>query len=326
MMTKTIGCLLFGLLSLTGTLVAEVEWMTDFEAAMERAAQEEKDLLLDFTGTDWCSWCIRLRKEVFDQPEFQAYAAKHLVLVELDFPRKRELEPELAAQNRRLAEAMAVNGYPTVMLCDAQGRAYARTGYRPGGAGPYLEHLEELRKVRRQRDEAFARAATLEGVGKAGALVEALACMDPEMADLAYPDVVEEILRLDPEDVHGLARARRDARAREKEMEERTRLLREFFTGTIRPLVERKAFDELEPALSAFLAAHPDLPEVNRQVLIFNVGLARYRADGDHEAMAAVIDRLAREFPESNYAREGDGMKKRLRDDLTKRRPEGPEE
>ena len=310
----------------TAPLAAQVEWRTDFDAAMKEAAAENKDLLLDFTGTDWCVWCIRLGREVFQQPAFRDYAAKHLVLVEVDFPRRKKLEPELAAQNRRLAERMAVNGYPTVALCDAKGRIYARTGYRPGGAEPYLEHLEELRAIRRHRDEAFARAATLEGVEKAGALVKALACMDADLADLAYPDVVAEILRLDPGDVHGLAKARREAAAREQTMEERSRVLREFFTGTITPLIEGKEFDKLEPAVKAFLEGHPDLPDANRQVLVFNVGLARYRADGDHEAMGRVIDRLARDHPESDYARRGEEIKAELRKHLRGARPANPGE
>ncbi len=320
-MKKAIG---YGMLALgvaLGPLVAEVEWRTDFGAAKESAARENKDLLLDFTGTDWCAWCIRLKREVFEQPEFEAYAAKHLVLVELDFPRKRKLAPELTEQNRRLAEEMAVNGYPTVMLCDAEGRAYARTGYRPGGAEPYLEHLKELRTIRERRDEAFARAAELDGVEKAGELMKALACMDADLADLAYPEVVAEILRLDPEDVLGLAAARRVKREQEEAVAARAEVLKAFFTGTIRPMIERGAFADLDGALSEFLEKHPDLPEANRQVLIYNVGLARYRADGDHEAMGAVIDRLAREFPESSYAKRGDEMKRQLRKHLERTRP-----
>lgn len=320
MMKKTIGCLTFGLLSLTGPVVAGAKWLTDFEAAKALATQEEKDLLLDFTGTDWCAWCIRLKREVFDQPEFEAYAAKQLVLVELDFPRKRKLEPELTAQNRRLAEAMAVTSFPTVALCDAEGRLYAKTGYRPGGVEPYLEHLDELCEIRQRRDEAFERASQLEGVAKAGELMKGLLFMDPAFADISYAEVVAEILRIDPSDEHGLAKARREAGEEERLGTERAEMLRVFFTGTIRPLIENGEFGKLDPALSDFLADHPELPESNRQVLIFNVGLARYKADLDHEAMGAVIDRLARGFPDSDYARRGDEMKKGLREHLEKTR------
>lgn len=323
-MMKRIMAWVWGLALVAGPLMAEARWHTSFEEARKLAEREDRDLLLDFTGTDWCVWCIRLKNEVFEQPAFKSYAAKHLVLVELDFPRKRKLAPELTEQNRRLAEEMAINGYPTVMLCDGQGRPYARTGYRPGGAEPYLEHLKELRKIHQQRDEAFARAAELDGVEKAGALLQGLGCMDDDLADLAYGEVVAEILRLDPEDVHGLTAARREKREHEEAVAARAELLKTFFTGTIRPMIERGAYGELDGALAEFLEKHPELPDTNRQVLIYNVGLARYRADGDDAAMGAVIDRLAREFPESDYARRGEEMKNHLKAHIEKSRS-GPD-
>ncbi|HEY0368963.1 MAG TPA: thioredoxin family protein, partial [Chthoniobacterales bacterium] len=68
-------------------------WLTDLKEAQEQAKSGNKLLLLDFTGSDWCGWCIKLDREVFSKPEFKAYAEKNLVLLELDFPRGRELTP-----------------------------------------------------------------------------------------------------------------------------------------------------------------------------------------------------------------------------------------
>src|SRR5882672_6835374 len=87
---------------LCATLVARAEdlkWLTDAKKAQEQAKAEKKLVLLDFTGSDWCGWCIRLNKEVFSKPEFQDYAAKNLVLVEVDFPRSKTQSAELKAQN-----------------------------------------------------------------------------------------------------------------------------------------------------------------------------------------------------------------------------------
>lgn len=122
------------------------KWETDFEAAKDRAKAEGKPMLVDFTGSDWCGWCVRLKKEVFDHQEFKDYAAENLVLVELDFPRRKEQSDEEKAQNKALAEKYEVRGFPTILLLSDKGKEVARTGYKEGGPEPYIEHLKELLK------------------------------------------------------------------------------------------------------------------------------------------------------------------------------------
>lgn len=122
------------------------KWETDFELAKQRAKDEKKDMLVDFTGTDWCGWCIKLKKEVFDQPAFQEYAKKHLIMVELDYPRKKVLPENLKKQNAELAEKYEIQGYPTILLLNSKGREVARTGYQEGGPDKYIDHLKELLK------------------------------------------------------------------------------------------------------------------------------------------------------------------------------------
>ncbi len=133
------------LLASLPSLFAADAWLTDLEAAKKQAAAEKKDILVDFTGSDWCGWCIRLKKEVFDQPEF-AEASKKFVLVELDFPRGKKQSPELKAKNEALSKQFAIAGFPTILLLDAQGQVYAQTGYQEGGAKQYLAHLDTLSK------------------------------------------------------------------------------------------------------------------------------------------------------------------------------------
>jgi thioredoxin-related protein len=122
------------------------KWETDLEVAKKRAKDENKEILADFTGSDWCGWCIKLKKEVFDQPEFQEYAKKHLVMLELDFPRKKELPAKEKEQNEKLSEEFKVEGFPTVLLINAKGKEIGRTGYQEGGPAKYVEHLKELLK------------------------------------------------------------------------------------------------------------------------------------------------------------------------------------
>ena len=117
--------------------------MTDFEAAQAKAAEIEKPMLLDFSGSDWCGWCIKLDKEVFSKEVFQEYAESELVLVELDFPRSKPQSEELKAQNQALAQKYGVQGFPTIILLSPDGELIARTGYRRGGAEAYVAHLKE---------------------------------------------------------------------------------------------------------------------------------------------------------------------------------------
>lgn len=122
-------------------------WMHDFEAAKAKAVAEGKPIFINFTGTDWCGWCIKLEKEVFSKKAFQEYAEENLVLVEVDFPKKKKQSAELKAQNAKLDQEYGVEGYPTLYLLDAQGNKLTEDiGYRSGGAEAYVKHLKSLLK------------------------------------------------------------------------------------------------------------------------------------------------------------------------------------
>ena len=96
-------------------------------------------VLLDFTGSDWCGWCIKLKKDTFSKPEFQKLAEEKLVLVELDFPRSKTQSAELKKQNQELAEKFGIEGFPTLVLLSSQGTEVARNvGYLAGGFGKLL--------------------------------------------------------------------------------------------------------------------------------------------------------------------------------------------
>jgi thioredoxin-related protein len=122
---------------------AESAWMTDFEQAMAKAKKEKKFVLLDFTGSDWCGWCIRLKDEVFSKPEFKAWADKHVVLVEVDFPRKKQLPADLEKQNRKLQQEYRIEGYPTIVFLDSKGKEVGRSGYVRGGPAAWIAAAEK---------------------------------------------------------------------------------------------------------------------------------------------------------------------------------------
>jgi len=194
-------------MALIGTSFAGGEgWTTDFSSAKKQAAEQKKDLLIDFTGSDWCGWCIKLNDEVFKHDAFKAGVKDSFLLVELDFPKdKSKLSAEAQKQNEELSKKYAVQGFPTILLTDADGRPYAATGYQKGGPEKYVAHLNELRGQKTRRDEAFAAAEKAQGIEKAKALVAALDAMKLDEAAVTsfYGDVVAQIATADPKDETG---------------------------------------------------------------------------------------------------------------------------
>jgi protein disulfide-isomerase len=117
-------------------------WMADYDAALKQAAAENKYVLVDFSGSDWCGWCIKLDEEVFSKPEFIEYAKANLICVLLDFPRGKELPKAQKDANQALLEKFQVQGFPTVLIFNPQGRLVKQTGYRPDGAAKYVEFIK----------------------------------------------------------------------------------------------------------------------------------------------------------------------------------------
>jgi len=117
-------------------------WSDDYKASLAKAEKEHKNILLDFTGSDWCGWCIRLKKGTFDKPEFKAYADKNLELVEIDFPQGKTLPPEVQKQNSDLQEQFNVQGFPTLVLLSPEGKVIKQqSGYIPGGPKGFIDWI-----------------------------------------------------------------------------------------------------------------------------------------------------------------------------------------
>ena len=112
---KNLIVVLLVALSLNGfTQQKPLEWHTDVNQAINISVKSGKPLFFFFTGSDWCGWCIRLQREVFFTPEFKTWANAYVILVELDFPRKKQLDPKTQQQNRQLGQIFGVRGYPTI--------------------------------------------------------------------------------------------------------------------------------------------------------------------------------------------------------------------
>ena len=127
-----------------------LNWHTDLNKAVNISISENKPMMLFFTGSDWCGWCIRLKKEVFNYPEFEAWTKDNVVLVELDFPRRKTIDPKILNQNRELARIFGVSGYPTVWFVNPQKLdsnklnfiKLGKLGYLAGGTNKWISTAE----------------------------------------------------------------------------------------------------------------------------------------------------------------------------------------
>jgi len=195
---------------------ADDEWVIGIEKGIAKAEAEGKDIFLNFTGSDWCKFCIQLEGEVLGKKEFLDTASKDFVLVMVDFPTdKSNQSDELQKTNNVWKEKFSVSGYPTIALLDKKQRPYGFLGYKPGGPGPFLASLEELTEKRKKRDGFFEKAAKAKGLEKAKLLDSALSEMNEDLVTVYYEDVVNEIVELDKDNEVGLRNKYREAKFKE---------------------------------------------------------------------------------------------------------------
>ena len=122
-------------------------WYSDFSVAQHLAKDQDKSLIMVFSGSDWCAPCIKLDKDIWQSPEFIKYAEDNFVLLRLDFPRRKKnaLPSEQAAKNKSLAEKYNPNGYfPFVVVFDSNGKKVGETGYKKLSPTAYIDHLNEF--------------------------------------------------------------------------------------------------------------------------------------------------------------------------------------
>ena len=126
---------------------AESDWLHDYPKAQEEAKANHKLLFVNFTGSDWCGWCIKFDKEVLSQPQFKNFAHDNLVLLELDFPRRKSQPVEEKKQNVQLAQQYEVLGFPTIVVLNGNGqKVWQYDGYFSGGPEAFIEQLQKLPK------------------------------------------------------------------------------------------------------------------------------------------------------------------------------------
>ncbi|MCY2989407.1 MAG: thioredoxin fold domain-containing protein [Planctomycetota bacterium] len=284
------------LVALAGAACAEDNlWQTNFAESQAKAKAENKLLLVDFTGSDWCGWCIKLKDEVFSKKEFQAEAPKKFVLVELDFPRQKKLPDELKTQNDQLAKQYKVRGFPSILLLDAAGQVIARTGYRPDGPEKYVAHLAEFVKIHDGILKMRTELATVQGLNRAkllDQLVEAYGKLDNEIDEIDAWG--KEIITLDADNKAGL-----------KPKYEYRLLLAESAK-----LKEARKFDEAKLVIDKALAL-PGLTSEQKQDAYFTQGECCFYLQ-DYAGIVACLKKAHEAAPQSAKASSIQEMQQRF--------------
>jgi len=265
-------------------------WITSMDDAMATAKADGKSIIIDFTGSDWCGWCIKLDKEVFSQSLFQEYANDHFVLVELDFPRKIELAEAQVKHNEKWRDKFVIQGFPTIILADDNGDEFARTGYRPDGPAPYVDHLGGLLKGKEVRDVALAAAAKVEGIARAKMLDWAMS-----IEGITVPDsdvLMQEIVDLDSEDLAGL-RTQYQLKLNDKMIDDGFQKIQE---KAYRKGDPEGALEDLDALTSKYEAS----PEKAAELMAARIDLLGM-AGSTEDALAALEAYLAREDVENEH-------------------------
>ena len=260
-------------------------WLTDMDAARKEAAEQEKNLMIEFTGSDWCPPCMQLRANVFSKPDFQKEAQKNFVLLELDYPRSKEQSAEVKAANQKLAEQYGVTGFPTVVFADASGKPFGGfVGGRP--REDVMKAMQDALKNKEalQAAEAeVAKASTDEA--KVAALMEVLKLAPKDYVDNFYGDVKAEIKKLDKDDKSGLKAADAHADQLKKEQKEVQDYLAGKMTANTTPA-------EALQVVKSYPNRDKLLPETQQELLMMEFGTF-LNSTGDVDGAVLILDKVA---------------------------------
>lgn len=265
-------------------------WLTDLDAAKKQAAQENKMIFMEFTGSDWCPPCKALKKDVLSTPEFMNEAKKNFVLVEFDFPRNKEQSPELKKKNQAEAEKYNIEGFPTIVFADAQGRPIkVAVGGRDKDS--FMKEMAEAVKQGTELSAALKKAESAQGDAKIDALGTVLKMVPSEYAEGFYSGIEDELAKLDVNDKTGI----KAARANEVKLEEQEQELGKFLST----VTQEKASDPaaMQASIADYAKKDGLLPETQQKVL-FVVSQIMLE-DGKIDEALAKMDEAEKLAPQS---------------------------
>ena len=241
-------------------------WMSNVEEATKLAAKENKIVLVEFTGSDWCPPCMGLKKDVFNSPEFQKLADKEFVLVELDFPKNKKQSPETTKYNQEASAKFGVTGFPTIVLLNAEGQPFWS---RVGGSRDkteYLKSLEEGAASLASFKKALAEAQKSSGLEKAKLLDKALSIVPEEMRATFYAKELAEIASLDKDDSLGYKKKAEQKKALEADQKKMMEL-----GPLVQPLMQKRDYKGTLEVAEKFLKDNPELQPASKQLTLISI-------------------------------------------------------
>ena len=299
-------------------------WIQDFAKAKETAKAEKKDLLIDFTGSDWCGWCIKLDEEVFSKEAFTGAAPKSFVLVKLDYPQdESRVTPEVKKQNAELQKQYNIQGYPTILLCDADGNVYGQTGYQDGGPDKYVTMLADQKKKGEVFQAAMLRAQGKQGVERAKALDEALSGIDAEVVSNHHLARMEEIVKIDADGKGGL-KEKYEAKVKEiaesREIDSEAQAMNEL----IGPLMQEGKGKEAIAKLDEIVKAPKS--KAQHQLALFFKGMVTMDVDGNAKNAIEALEAGKAVLPNSPVAKRIEQILPELKKQLEEKKEGGDKE
>lgn len=260
-------------------------WLTDMDAARKEAAEQEKNLMIEFTGSDWCAPCMQLRANVLTKPDFQQEARKNFVLLELDYPRRKKQSAEVKAANRKLAEQYGVTSFPTIVFADASGKPFgAFVGGRPReDVMKAMQDALKNKEALQMAEAEVAKASTDEA--RAVVLMEVFKLAPRDYVDNFYGDVKAEIKKLDKDDKSGLKAADIRAARLQKERKDVQDYLAGKMTANTTPA-------EALQVVKSYPNRDKLLPETQQELLMMEFGTF-LNSTGDVDGAVLILDKVA---------------------------------
>ncbi len=292
-------------------LFAALSWETDLDAALKKAREEKKPVMVEFTGSTWCGPCMKMKKDVLDTEDFEKKAGGRYILVELDLPRQRGSSPQ-EMRNRQWEKKLNVEGVPTIVLFDESGMPYAKSAGLIENAKKMGEVLDMWERNREFRDASFREANGLKDGKRAGALVRAFSVLPGDLIESHYSGRVEELKLCDPEDKTGFFQARRLDELKKSQMQEFASIMGQRGGASIlRPVTdvqfEGKTMSR-QDALKAFAARESTLPELKQRAMVQYDFSPNYMS-GDVDKMLESLERIRLVDPDSPMGKWSEGMK-----------------
>lgn len=302
--------------TLTSASAGDAGWVTDIEVAKKLAVEGHKEILLYCTDAE-----LPLQKEVFDHESFKAGAKDKYVLMLADYW-SVDIPKSLARQNVYWGSLYNANSRD-IVLCDATGKAYAKHTYKKDSPEDFLAQLKELQAIRVKRDEAFAKAdAAKTDAEKVAFLCEGIKDMDEKWVKFVYADVIAKIIELDRE---GNTVYFKDFK-KAAEVKQNIAQWEEFTKTKLAPLMAAnngnldQSYDQIIAEVKTFLAENPQMDDDFKMIVMCSSAVEYCLLNDDMKGAHALIDQLAKEYPNSEIAKNPGEYKASLKTNTERKR------